>query len=71
MTTLHQMATKYANENITVNKEQYLSYIDGAGDVIKVILDKIKAKYGYNKPFLYIDLLDTINELFKDEQRAK
>ena len=60
MATLHQMATKYANENITVNEDQYLSYLsylDGAGDALKATLDKIKAKYGYDKPFLYIEML--------------
>lgn len=74
MNTLHKMAMKYADQNVTdnpqltyIDKEQYISYIDGAGDTLSAVLDKIKAKYGYDKPFLYIDLLDTINELFKDK----
>lgn len=75
MATLHEMAMKYADKNISgnpqltyVDKEQYISYIDGAGDALYTVLDKIKAKYGYDKPFLYIDLLDTVNELFKEKQ---
>lgn len=74
MATLHQMAMKYADKNISnnpqlthINEEQYLSYVDGAGDALNAVKDIIKSRYGYDRAFFMIDLLDAINELFKNE----
>lgn len=77
MATLHQMAMKYADQNVTdnpqlthIDKEQYLSYVDGASDALNAVKDILKSKYGYDRAFFMIDLLDAINELFKDEQKT-
>ena len=67
MATLGRMARKYADTNFMCDNNPSEVYTDGAQDILVAVLDKIKAKYGYNKPFLYTDLLDTINELLKDE----
>lgn len=74
MTTLSQMAMKYADMNVTnnpqlthINEEQYTSYIDGAGDALNAVKDILKSKYGYDRSFYMIDLINAMNELFKEE----
>ena len=67
MATLEKMVRQYVDTNTTVYDYNPTEvYMDGAQEILIPILNKIKAKYGYNKPFLYTDLLDTIKKFLED-----